>query len=108
MREVTRVLFLDVDGVLHAADARHRPFRTPCLDVLKTILEQSGARIVLSSNWRLDAWGVEMLNRRLEQHGIDECLDTTCQEEDLWNTRADEILDCAPPGFNQRASARLA
>ena len=93
--EATKAVFLDVDGVLHAATARHRPFRAPCMDILKTILHEGGAQIVLSSNWRLDAWGIDMLNAKLQQNGIDPVIDTTCLEEDFWNTRADEVLDCA-------------
>ena len=57
-----KVLFLDVDGVLHAADAKHRPFRQPCMEVLKTILEESECHVVLSSNWRFDSWGLNKIN----------------------------------------------
>jgi hypothetical protein len=88
-----KVLFLDVDGVLHAADAKHRPFRQPCMDVLRTILQNSSCHICLSSNWRLDSWGVDKINARLEQIGADAIIDTTHLVEDHFNTRADEILD---------------
>ena len=88
-----KVLFLDVDGVLHAADAKHRPFRQPCMDVLRTILQDSSCHVCLSSNWRLDSWGVDKINARLEQIGADAIIDTTHLVEDHFNTRADEILD---------------
>ena len=88
-----KVLFLDVDGVLHAADAKHRPFRQPCMEVLKTILEESPCHVVLSSNWRFDSWGLNKVNARLEQIGADAIIDTTHLAEDHFNTRADEILD---------------
>ena len=88
-----KVLFLDVDGVLHAADAKHRPFRQPCMEVLKTILEESACHVVLSSNWRFDSWGLNKINARLEQIGADAIIDTTHLVEEHFNTRADEILD---------------
>ena len=88
-----KVLFLDVDGVLHAADAKHRPFRQPCMEVLKTILEESECHVVLSSNWRFDSWGLNKINARLEQIGADAIIDTTHLVEEHFNTRADEILD---------------
>ena len=88
-----KVLFLDVDGVLHAADAKHRPFRQPCMEVLKTIIEESECHVVLSSNWRFDSWGLNKINARLEQIGADAIIDTTHLVEEHFNTRADEILD---------------
>ena len=88
-----KVLLLDVDGVLHAADAKHRPFRQPCMEVLKTILEESECHVVLSSNWRFDSWGLNKINARLEQIGADAIIDTTHLVEEHFNTRADEILD---------------
>ena len=48
---VMKVIFLDVDGVLHPVDEKRRPFQTQCMSVFKHIMEKSASSIVLSSNW---------------------------------------------------------
>mmetsp|Transcript_77839 Transcript_77839/g.204385 ORF Transcript_77839/g.204385 Transcript_77839/m.204385 type:complete len:209 (+) Transcript_77839:90-716(+) len=53
--EPTAIVFLDVDGVLHPVDAPLEKFlNVTHLEQLRRIVESSGARIVLSSTWRLD------------------------------------------------------
>jgi hypothetical protein len=51
-----RVLFLDIDGVLNRNDWEdgdpHPARRTSCVRQLNRTLEQTGAAIVLASNWR--------------------------------------------------------
>ena len=44
-----KVVFLDIDGVLHPADQRRRQFVKQCMDRLQAILQGSGAQVVLSS-----------------------------------------------------------
>ena len=46
-------IFLDVDGVLHPANARHtKPFDKKCMARLKSIIDASGgALIVATSTW---------------------------------------------------------
>ena len=61
-QEHHKIIFLDVDGVLHSVHERHRPCRKPCMDCLRTIVQESGAGICLSSNWRLDSWGIDQVN----------------------------------------------
>ena len=62
----TKYLFLDVDGVLNHRDwyknlngndlsYPFRDFDTSCVERVNDILEETGARLVLISNWRLDA-----------------------------------------------------
>ena len=48
---VMKVIFLDVDGVLHPVHEKRRPFTTQCMDIFKHIVQKSEASIVLSSNW---------------------------------------------------------
>merc|ERR1711933_216574 len=48
-----RVLFLDIDGVLHRADGTSGLFKEDCMQRLKRIVDGVGATIVLSSSWRL-------------------------------------------------------
>lgn len=53
-----KIIFLDVDGVLHSATARPEAmFRPVPMAVLKTLIRESGAKIVLHSGWKnmLDA-----------------------------------------------------
>ena len=57
-----KLLFLDIDGVLNSADYIHSLDKdsTPIIDIdyntlplLKEVLDKTGAKIVLSSSWRL-------------------------------------------------------
>jgi hypothetical protein len=52
-----KVVFLDVDGVLNDAvttkDLMNDALKKDHLDCLKTIIDVTGAKIVLSSTWRL-------------------------------------------------------
>jgi len=88
-----KVIFLDVDGVLHPASQKGRPFHTQCMGFFVNIVQMSGAHICLSSNWRLDDKGIDMLNRRLRASGLQPMVGHTHPVEDVFNTRADEILD---------------
>lgn len=53
-----KVIFLDIDGVLNSeayfatADLDTLPIDTACLPLLRSLIEQSGATIVLSSSWK--------------------------------------------------------
>lgn len=63
------------------------------MDVLRSIVEQSKAHICLSSNWRLDDWGLTQVNKHLHLHDLEPIVGFTHPEEDYFNTRADEVLD---------------
>ena len=65
------VLFLDVDGVLHPPNPRHSRlmFRTSCMDVLRDVLTEVGAKVVLSTTWRLTEGPRNTLACKLIQHG---------------------------------------
>lgn len=75
---ITKILFLDVDGVLNntktleeAADRREfDPICGICLSFLKDIVEKTDCNIVLSSAWRLDKWNVKKLRRAFFDVGI--------------------------------------
>jgi hypothetical protein len=47
-----KVIFLDVDGVLHPMKDEMEPFEPGCMQALKAIVDSTGASIVLSSSWR--------------------------------------------------------
>jgi len=46
-----KVLFLDIDGVLHSLDSAEM-FRKDCMERLKQIVDATGCQLVLSSSWR--------------------------------------------------------
>lgn len=46
-----KVIFLDVDGVINIPD--YSCFNKHCLEHLKTIIEKTKAKVVISSSWRL-------------------------------------------------------
>ena len=76
-----KIIFLDVDGVLNTVrDFRifgHGYINDEFVALLARIVEQTGARIVLSSSWRLP--------------GRDKCL-----VEDALSLHDLEIFDCTP------------
>eukprot|EP00188_Purpureofilum_apyrenoidigerum_P006317 Plantae.Rhodophyta-Purpureofilum_apyrenoidigerum.ctg9583.p2 GENE.Plantae.Rhodophyta-Purpureofilum_apyrenoidigerum.ctg9583~~Plantae.Rhodophyta-Purpureofilum_apyrenoidigerum.ctg9583.p2 ORF type:complete len:121 (+),score=16.81 Plantae.Rhodophyta-Purpureofilum_apyrenoidigerum.ctg9583:79-441(+) len=47
-----KLIFLDVDGVLHPAERRERFFEKYSMECLRSIVATTGAQVVLSSNWR--------------------------------------------------------
>ena len=47
-----KIIFLDIDGVLAIPRTRFKTFAPECTDALKTILQSTGAKIVISSTWR--------------------------------------------------------
>lgn len=71
-REWSRVLFLDVDGVLHsdAANSQLRYFSEPCMRRLKRVVDATGCELVLSSSWRLDPAKERLLGLKLAQYGL--------------------------------------
>lgn len=90
----SKILFLDVDGVLNGHDfhdgARSNTIRRSCIDALSLILTETGCNVVLSSAWRymllckaMKPHGFEYL---LRTHGLcgiaGKVLGTTCADED--------------------------
>lgn len=80
------IIFLDVDGVLNCSKTRARCQNYVGIDdeklkILKSVVEQTGAKIVLTSSWRID-WHKESwykviqsapanyLDRKLKRHGL--------------------------------------
>jgi len=63
---VSKVLFLDIDGVLTTVATRFRRGDPACVERLNRITDVTGAKIVVSSSWRgnpqiasvLAGWGV--------------------------------------------------
>jgi hypothetical protein len=63
-----KIIFLDIDGVLnvtcHARDSFGCMFWQPFVDNLKSIIDATGAKIVISSTWRFD--GLDRMKKMWE------------------------------------------
>eukprot|EP00188_Purpureofilum_apyrenoidigerum_P004840 Plantae.Rhodophyta-Purpureofilum_apyrenoidigerum.ctg5797.p1 GENE.Plantae.Rhodophyta-Purpureofilum_apyrenoidigerum.ctg5797~~Plantae.Rhodophyta-Purpureofilum_apyrenoidigerum.ctg5797.p1 ORF type:complete len:166 (+),score=34.81 Plantae.Rhodophyta-Purpureofilum_apyrenoidigerum.ctg5797:232-729(+) len=91
-----KVVFLDVDGVLHPALGKEH-FSVNCMEQLKRIVEQTGASIVLSSSRRVLSRGHSKVANALKQYGL-ALLDVTPDYGRI-DKRAEEIcawLDLHP------------
>jgi len=53
-RERVKILFLDVDGVLNGKNYGYGGVDDSLLALLKTIIEETGCKVVLSTTWRLN------------------------------------------------------
>ena len=86
-----KVIFLDVDGVLNSAqDGYSIRLRTDShLKLLQRIIKETGAKIVLSSSWRIGFTPASKnLLARFKEYGL-ELMDCTPELSDL--CRGDEI-----------------
>ncbi|HVY94789.1 MAG TPA: HAD domain-containing protein [Bryobacteraceae bacterium] len=69
-----KIVFCDIDGVLNNPGCYSRrtangtPADPKCIAALNRILQATGARIVLSSTWRID--GMEFCNDRFAEWGV--------------------------------------
>lgn len=72
IKDIPAVLFLDVDGVLHPPNPKvdRLFFRKSCMELLRDVLLESGAKIVLSTTWRLHEEGRSALAAKLSEYGI--------------------------------------
>jgi len=90
---VVKVIFLDIDGVLNHCNTRsnvlptaHEPLPIPiapeCMARLNRLIAETGAKIVISSSWRLFArW--QDLGPALVRHGL--CAEVIGETPDLAN-----------------------
>lgn len=69
MNNKTKIIFLDIDGVLvhnkinlretvHIKDLELHPADTKCITILEDIIKQTDASIVLSSTWRMFGFNI--------------------------------------------------
>jgi len=94
-RSYDKILFLDVDGVLHpysARDNEEHQFRQDCMQRLKRIVDETGCKVVLSSAWRHSARDTAIVNRQLERYDIEPVISTTRIGDDEFH-RHDDILE---------------
>ena len=95
------IVFFDVDGVLHSADAEPDSYLGMVhLERLRRIVVETRARLVLSSTWRLTSGCVQELHVALQRAGLPPPVGATA---DLWpQGRAHEISEwVASHGFEQ-------
>jgi hypothetical protein len=66
---MVKIIFLDVDGVLNKAETQGS-FEETCVLKLKEIMDQTGAKIVLSSTWRGSPNTYTSLAKKLIEYNI--------------------------------------
>eukprot|EP01120_Amphizonella_sp_Union-15-10_P014529 TRINITY_DN7063_c0_g1_i1.p1 TRINITY_DN7063_c0_g1~~TRINITY_DN7063_c0_g1_i1.p1 ORF type:complete len:166 (+),score=28.01 TRINITY_DN7063_c0_g1_i1:111-608(+) len=88
-----KILFLDVDGVLILFNNRG-VFSKEALKQLKRVLQLTGAKVVLSSNWKRTQESIEKLNKELLDMGAETVFGTTPEldyETSISSSRVKEI-----------------
>lgn len=92
-----KVIFLDVDGVLNTPKLIKRfgyDHVDPVLTaLLARIVRETGARIVLSSTWRIDEKDRKLVEAALAQHGLELFGSTPVHKKEYpdWVRRCEEI-----------------
>lgn len=86
-----KVIFLDIDGVICVPTREHdqygQLFHQPFVDNLKWIIDETGAKIVISSTWRMS--GLSVMKEMWEKRGLPgEVIDVT------------PIINLAPVRYN--------
>lgn len=86
--ENTKIVFLDCDGVVSPFSGSI--FAKPQMTLLKKIVKETGAKIVLSSSWRTSTFGRAEVTKELVANAMPTFIDITPEMPDT--TRAVEIL----------------
>ena len=68
-KEPISIIFLDVDGVLNTQETNGTIDEEKVL-LLKQIIDKSGAKIVISSSWRMKSTQRDTLSNVLQQYGL--------------------------------------
>jgi len=113
--EGRRLLFLDVDGVLHPLRIRILPgsqvvdtshcFAPACMKQLQRVVNESGAELVLSSSWRAFNHSREAVAVALGKYGLGFCEWTTTAGGESCSARVDQILEFVGRSTNIRSWA---
>lgn len=72
LENLDKVLFLDIDGVLHTVAVTHprQQFDRRCMNYLCEIIAKTDATIVLSTAWRADPEARRMIADKLQEYGL--------------------------------------
>lgn len=91
--EGKKIIFLDVDGVLHSVRVTRQEqlFNPQKMALLRKMIANTDAQIVLSSAWRRTPPTLRMCYQMLHRHGIDAPIDIT-PDYGLCAKRSSEIL----------------
>lgn len=85
------IIFLDVDGVLNSAkELSEGPFSKISLSVLKRIVDETNAKIVVISSWRLLEFSRKILLSELEKYHLKESV--IGMTPHLTSNREEEIM----------------
>lgn len=66
-----KVIFLDVDGVLHSAYTDGATFDAERMMLLKELVEKTRAKLVLSSSWREFPSMLKQVVKHLKEYGLE-------------------------------------
>lgn len=97
-----RIIFLDIDGVLNSWSTGYK-ITTKKLQLLNSILEDTGAKIVISSSWRIGSKDVkEFLDKNFSKRTfrLDNFKDATnreCIENIFYNDKIIDLTDTFGP-----------
>ena len=94
--ETKKIIFLDLDGVLNVYSHDHDEFGSQFMpqfvNNLKRVIEETGAKIVISSTWRYG--GLQRMKDMWEKRNLPgEVIDITPDCNDLFNEGSFEWLD---------------
>jgi hypothetical protein len=103
LRKMNKIIYLDIDGVLNSDDFAkfcleeegYNPFIEDELDPraiknLKYIIDETGAKIILSSSWRWESDARDAVHKQLKMFNLD-FIDTTTMEIGRCKSRTMEI-----------------
>lgn len=99
---MNKIIFLDIDGVLNVLPKTEDKFG-PCFhkhfeDNLRYIIEKTGAKIVISSTWKID--GLEVMQEMWQKRGLaGKVIDITPSEVDVVDRGICEFYDQVDRGF---------
>ena len=100
-KNMDKIIFLDIDGVLNVyAEGRDEfgsTFHKHLEDNLRWIIEETGAKIVISSTWRID--GLKRMQEMWEKRGLPgEVIGVTPTETDVVDSGTCEFYDLVDRG----------
>ena len=106
MATTSRIIFLDVDGVLNSALSMDctRALEAPLLNRLARIISKTGAQLVVSSSWKNDPTSMNTLIDRCEQAGIDK----SCFVGTTPTLKPPEVLDHSTGNLDYSAMGIMA
>jgi hypothetical protein len=88
-----KVIFLDIDGVISTFEKQWK-LDINKLDLLTNIINETNAKIVISSSWRIGCTNADDMKQRLLTHRIDDNI----KYSEEFKTFLESIIDITPNG----------